>query len=50
MEHQIGLRFEDGATRFIQVRSGETLADASIRQGVRFPVDCREGACGTCRC
>ncbi|MDD0813224.1 2Fe-2S iron-sulfur cluster-binding protein [Curvibacter sp. HBC28] len=50
MEHQIGLRFEDGATRFIQVRSGETLADASIRQGIRFPVDCREGACGTCRC
>jgi benzoate/toluate 1,2-dioxygenase reductase component len=50
MEHQIGLRFDDGATRFIQVRGGETLADAAIRQGLRFPVDCREGACGTCRC
>ena len=50
MEYQIGLRFDDGATRFIKVRRDETLADAAMRQGVRFPVDCREGACGTCRC
>lgn len=50
MNYHVGLRFEDGRMQFIGCRPGERLADAAIRQGVRIPVDCREGACGTCRC
>lgn len=50
MSHRIALRFEDGATRVIGCRPGERLADAAARQGLHLPLDCREGACGTCRC
>ena len=50
MDHQIGLNFEDGITRFIECRSGETVADASYRVGINIPLDCRDGACGTCKC
>lgn len=50
MEHQVALNFEDGVTRFITTRPGETVADASYRQGINIPLDCRDGACGTCRC
>ncbi|GLU33892.1 benzoate 1,2-dioxygenase electron transfer component BenC [Trinickia caryophylli] len=49
MEHRIALRFEDGVTRFIACRDGETLADAAYRQQINIPLDCRDGACGTCR-
>lgn len=50
MPHQIALRFEDGVTRFIEARPTETVADAAYRQGVNVPLDCRDGACGTCKC
>ena len=50
MPHQIAFRFEDGATRFITANPGETVADAAYRQGVNIPLDCRDGACGTCKC
>ncbi|ABA52222.1 benzoate 1,2-dioxygenase electron transfer component BenC [Burkholderia pseudomallei] len=50
MEHRIALQFEDGVTRFIACRDGETLADAAYRQQINLPLDCRDGACGTCRC
>ena len=50
MTYRIGLRFEDGATKIIACRPKETLVDAAMRQGVSLPIDCREGACGTCRC
>ena len=50
MEHQVALNFEDGVTRFISTRVGETVADASYRQGINIPMDCRDGVCGTCRC
>ena len=50
MTHQVALNFEDGITRFIDTRPGETVADASYRQGINIPLDCRDGACGTCRC
>jgi benzoate/toluate 1,2-dioxygenase reductase subunit len=46
---QIALQFEDGVTRFIAVKPGETLSDAAYRQQINIPLDCREGACGTCR-
>lgn len=47
--HNVALQFEDGVTRFIQVSNGETLSDAAYRQQINIPLDCREGACGTCR-
>ncbi|HEY2025349.1 benzoate 1,2-dioxygenase electron transfer component BenC [Paraburkholderia sp.] len=49
MEHTIALQFEDGVTRFINCRENETLSDAAYRQKINIPLDCREGACGTCR-
>jgi benzoate/toluate 1,2-dioxygenase reductase subunit len=50
MPHSIALNFEDGVTRVIEARDGETVADASYRLGINIPLDCRDGACGTCRC
>ena len=50
MSHRIALNFEDGVTRFIQARAGELVADAAYREGVNIPMDCRDGACGTCKC
>ncbi|NML18083.1 benzoate 1,2-dioxygenase electron transfer component BenC [Azohydromonas caseinilytica] len=50
MHHQIALQFEDGVTRFIEAAANETVADAAYRQGVNVPLDCRDGACGTCKC
>lgn len=50
MTHSIALNFEDGVTRFIQARAGELVADAAYREGVNIPMDCRDGACGTCKC
>ncbi|WP_206995696.1 benzoate 1,2-dioxygenase electron transfer component BenC [Trinickia mobilis] len=49
MEHSIALQFEDGVTRFISCRENETLADAAYRHQINIPLDCRDGACGTCR-
>ena len=50
MGHSIALNFEDGVTRFVEARAGETVADASYRLGINIPLDCRDGACGTCKC
>jgi benzoate/toluate 1,2-dioxygenase reductase component len=50
MTHRIALNFEDGVTRFIEARVGELVADAAYREGVNVPMDCRDGACGTCKC
>jgi len=50
MSYSVALNFEDGATRFIQCGGMETVADAAYRSGVNIPIDCREGACGTCKC
>lgn len=47
---KIALNFEDGFTRFIECRSAETLAEASYRVGINIPLDCSNGACGTCKC
>jgi NAD(P)H-flavin reductase/ferredoxin len=49
MSYQIALTFEDGVTRFIQCRPNEVVADASYRQRINIPLDCRDGACGTCK-
>ena len=45
----IALSFEDGVTRFITCRDDQTVADASYRQRINIPLDCRDGACGTCK-
>ena len=50
MTHSIAFNFEDGVTRFIDANVGETVADAAYRQGINIPLDCRDGACGTCKC
>ena len=50
MSFQIALTFEDGVTRFIEAAGHETVADAAYRQGINIPLDCRDGACGTCKC
>ncbi|MGH8354109.1 MAG: benzoate 1,2-dioxygenase electron transfer component BenC [Pseudomonas sp.] len=50
MTHKIALNFEDGVTRFIDANPSETVADAAYRQGINIPLDCRDGACGTCKC
>lgn len=48
-KHQVALAFEDGVTRFITCREDQTVADASYRQRINIPLDCRDGACGTCK-
>lgn len=47
--HSVALSFEDGVTRFITCRSDQTVANASYRQRINIPLDCRDGACGTCK-
>ncbi len=49
MTFSIALQFEDGATRFIECDPSETISDAAYRQKINIPLDCRDGACGTCR-
>src|SRR5690349_17605311 len=50
MGYNIALNFEDGVTCFVEARAGETVADASYRVGINIPLDCRDVACGTCKC
>ena len=38
-----------GKTRFITCRDDQTVADASYRARINIPLDCRDGACGTCK-
>jgi benzoate/toluate 1,2-dioxygenase reductase subunit len=47
--HQVALAFEDGVTRFITCAEDQTVADASYRARINIPLDCRDGACGTCK-
>ena len=48
-EYQVALGFEDGVTRFITCKDDQTVADASYRARINIPLDCRDGACGTCK-
>lgn len=47
---KVALNFEDGVTRFIETAGYETIAEAAYRVGVNIPLDCADGACGTCKC
>ncbi|WOP17267.1 benzoate 1,2-dioxygenase electron transfer component BenC [Raineyella sp. LH-20] len=49
MSHQVALTFEDGVTRFVTAQPGQTVAEASYRARINIPVDCLDGACGTCK-
>ncbi|GHB83163.1 hypothetical protein GCM10010306_092220 [Streptomyces umbrinus] len=49
MSFQVALNFEDGITRFIECRPDETVAEASYKARINIPLDCRDGACGTCK-
>ena len=48
-QYQVALAFEDGVTRFITCTVDQTVADASYRARINIPLDCRDGACGTCK-
>ena len=47
--HQVALSFEDGVTRFVTCAEDQAIADASYRSRINIPVDCSDGACGTCK-
>lgn len=49
MGHLVALNFEDGITRFVECDARDTVADAAYRLGLNIPLDCRDGACGTCK-
>jgi len=49
MIHNIALQFEDGVTEFVKCKDGEKLSDAAYLENISIPIDCRDGACGTCR-
>lgn len=49
MTYQVALSFEDGVTRIIPCSPDETVADASYKSRINIPLDCRDGACGTCK-
>lgn len=50
MAYNIALQFEDGVTRVIQCEPTELVCDAAYRAKINIPLDCRDGACGTCKC
>lgn len=50
MAFHIALQFEDGVSRIIPCEPGERVADAAYRAKINIPLDCRDGACGTCKC
>ncbi len=49
MTYKVALSFADGNTLFIPVGANEVLLDAALRSGIKIPLDCREGVCGTCQ-
>jgi NAD(P)H-flavin reductase/quinol-cytochrome oxidoreductase complex cytochrome b subunit len=38
------------AVRPLKVRTGETLLEAGLREGLALPYECRNGGCGVCLC
>ena len=50
MSYNIALQFEDGVSRIIACDADELVCDAAYRAKINIPLDCRDGACGTCKC
>jgi benzoate/toluate 1,2-dioxygenase reductase component len=46
----IALNFEDGYTRIIEGKNGETVANSAFSSRINIPLDCNDGVCGTCKC
>lgn len=49
MSYNIALQFEDGVSRIIPCDANELVCDAAYRAKINIPLDCRDGACGTCK-
>ena len=49
MLYNIALQFEDGVTRIIPCNADELVCDAAYQAKINIPLDCRDGACGTCK-
>lgn len=49
MEHTVAISFADGKTLFCAVPHNGLLLDAALRNGIKIPMDCREGVCGSCQ-
>ena len=47
---RIALNFEDGVTRIIESKAGQTISDATTAARIKIPLDCVGGICGTCKC
>ena len=50
MSFHIALQFEDGVSRTIACKPSELVSDAAYKAKINIPLDCRDGACGTCKC
>lgn len=48
-KHKVAFSFADGKTFFFPVEQSEILIDAALRNGIKIPLDCREGVCATCQ-
>jgi len=48
-DHTVVCVFEDGQSRSIRAREQETIYQACLRHDLPLLVDCKEGACGTCK-
>jgi NAD(P)H-flavin reductase/ferredoxin len=49
-QHRVTVFGAGGTQAQLQVRAGETLLDAGLREGLALPYECRNGACGQCVC
>ncbi len=49
MNYKVAFSFADGKTFFCMASASESVLDAALRNGIRIPLDCREGVCGTCQ-
>jgi ferredoxin-NADP reductase/ferredoxin len=45
---RVTLHFEDGVEKQIEVRAGEFVLDAALRQNIPLVHQCRSGSCSTC--
>ena len=51
MAYNIALQFEDGVTRVITCdATANWWPTPPTAQKINIPLDCRDGACGTCKC
>lgn len=48
MEHEVTIRYLDGASRSMKVQPGQTILEAAEESGVPIVSECHSGVCGTC--